>query len=336
MKKSAFALIAFLALAGVTFGSISLSLDLIDSPAAGLNRYVLNATGTGITVLSQFQINIPVYQVYRTWVDDWDVTQYGQTEWINNGTMTENTSDSYVLFGKERIHGNEGVDPNIVTLETNAGPAGGSASGWGTLNNKTTTGGVSGDKTTWDCYYRTWDIDEPDLTTPETVPLMQLVLASDQVFSTDPTAPDITVNLGYVTEDFVPSTGKPNPIIETLTLPAQPEENPEVGDTDNNGFINLADLTNFGLGWFGPDGSGYVEGSGKTEEASWLHGDFDNNGFVNLADLTAFGTGWFGPNGSGYTGDAAFAAFASAVPEPGTIAMLILGALCLLGYRLRK
>jgi len=314
MKKSAFAFIAFLALAGVTFGSMSLSLDLIDSPAAGLNRYMLRATGTGITVLSQFQINIPVYQVWN----EGEFPEYlkTQTEWINNGTMTANTSDSYVVFGTERIQGNEGVVPDIVTKETNAGAIDGTEgalSGWGTLNNYTTTGGVGGDKTTWDAYLRTWNTHPPQLVVDETVDLMQLVIASDQVFSTDPENPDITVNLGYVTADFDPSTGKPTPIIETLTLPAQVVEPEWIdGDANMDGTVDLIDLGRVGLNW-------------GVSPADWSMGDFNDDDIVDLVDLGRLGLHW---------GESL--PTASAVPEPGTIAMLILGALCLLGYRLRK
>jgi len=324
MKKSAFAFIAFLALAGVTFGSMSLSLDLIDSPTADLNRYMLRATGTGITVLSQFQINIPVYQVWNE--GEFPEFLKTQTEWINNGTMTANTKDSYVVFGTERIQGNVGVVPDIVTKETNAGAIDGTEgalSGWGDLDNYTTTGGVGGDKTTWDAYLRTWNTNPPSLTTPETVDLMQLVIAKNQVFSTNPAAPDISVNLGYVTADFDPATGDPDPIIVTLTVPPQQQIEYMDGDTDKDDDVDLVDFDNFASGWNGPDG---VTKINTTPEAAWEWGDFDEDGDVDLVDFDALATNWL----------VGTAASASAVPEPGTIAMLILGALCLLGYRLRK
>ena len=53
--------------------------------------------------------------------------------------------------------------------------------------------------------------------------------------------------------------------------------------------------------------------------------NFDGDEDVDLDDLSLLGANW------GYGTDAA-----ASVPEPSTVAMLILGALYLLGYRARK
>ena len=110
---------------------------------------------------------------------------------------------------------------------------------------------------------------------------------------------------------------------ELFTLPATTLE---CGDTDGDGDIDGTDLSNFAAGWYGPDGAGAIN---PTPPASWFNGDFDADVDVDGTDLACFSTGWYGPNGAGYVPPAG-------VPEPCTMVMLILGALCLAGYRARK
>ena len=103
---------------------------------------------------------------------------------------------------------------------------------------------------------------------------------------------------------------------------------PLVGDTDRDGDIDGTDLSNFASGWFGPGGAG-SDGI-STSIIEWGIGNFDADNDVDGTDLGGFASGWYGPNGSGYVPTA------SAVPEPSIIVMLILGTLCLVGYRVRK
>ena len=86
------------------------------------------------------------------------------------------------------------------------------------------------------------------------------------------------------------------------------------GDATMDDKVDLSDLSVLGTNW------------GSTT-AVWAEGDFTADAKVDLSDLSILGTNW------GWVGAAEGAA---AVPEPSTIAMLILGALCLAGYRLRK
>ena len=91
---------------------------------------------------------------------------------------------------------------------------------------------------------------------------------------------------------------------------------PEVwhpGDATMDNKVDLSDLSVLGTNW------------GSTT-ATWGQGDFTADSKVDLSDLSILGTnwGWVGAEG------------AAAVPEPSTIVMLVLGALCFVGYRLRK
>jgi autotransporter-associated beta strand protein len=126
------------------------------------------------------------------------------------------------------------------------------------------------------------------------------------------------------------------------------------GDTDLNGVVNVADFSQFviGLTHQGP--------------AEWLNGDFDNNGVVNVADFSLFVNGLVGQTGQlrpddtglmtqeidqmaaqvgidpgslgSSTVDASGGADAgrAVVPEPGSIGLLAVGALGLLGRRRRR
>jgi hypothetical protein len=87
-----------------------------------------------------------------------------------------------------------------------------------------------------------------------------------------------------------------------------------VGDCDLDGDVDLNDLSAFSDGWYG------------VRPPDWGTGDFDADDDVDLEDLNLFSDGWYGPWGPGGGG----------TPEPSTIAMMILGAVCLVGYRLRR
>jgi len=70
---------------------------------------------------------------------------------------------------------------------------------------------------------------------------------------------------------------------------------------------------------------------------TWAQGDFDCDGDVDLSDLGTLGT-YYGQNASWVGGCPCPTGGegGAPVPEPGTIVMLVLGTLCLVGYRLRK
>jgi hypothetical protein len=87
------------------------------------------------------------------------------------------------------------------------------------------------------------------------------------------------------------------------------------GDADYNGTVNGADL------------NVVLSNYNKTDQ-DWFEGDFDNNGTVNGADLNIVLSNYNQSMGVG-----------AAVPEPGTLGMLALGAVGVLawkGWRKRK
>ena len=342
MKRSALTLLAFLAMASIVLATPVLGIIENGETGAGsgLYSYTLTATGTGITTLSKFQVTSAVNQVFA---EDPTWGNWIQTEWSGGSAPSApgDAEDSFVIFGDQRIPGASGETPDIITLETIGGnpdpPVG---TGSGSLDNYRPfdDNGTPEDEEddtleSWDAYLRNNAAAETGDPPEVDVPLMQLVTDSA---SYDDIALTLTL---YTGTDFNPATGAMVVTQYDLEWPSGIiPPTVELGNT--NGYIDptdtdidLSDLANFGLGWFGPDGDGYVEGSGTTTLAEWLYGDFSDprptgNGTVDLTDLADFGTGWFGPNGDGYTG--------GAVPEPSTIVMLILGALCLVGYRVRK
>jgi hypothetical protein len=218
--------------------------------------------------------------------------------WLGNGSAGGAT-DSAVLFGDLRLPDVAGGtwDPAQGTQPTAITSEAG-----GTLNNYSATG------PTWDAYLQTGTPSTSDMT----VSLLKVVLP----FGTPTTNIDLTVwtstGANFATQTAVQWTG-------SITAP------PDVvaywpGDATMDGNVNLSDLSVLGTNW------------GSTT-ATWAQGDFTADGNVNLSDLSILGTNW---GHTGGFGEAAGGEAAAAVPEPGTIAMLILGALCLVGYRLRK
>ena len=158
---------------------------------------------------------------------------------------------------------------------------------------------VAGPPAAWDAYLKTgssW------LTSNLTVDLLHLVFAD----STDHT---VGVKLFTATGTDFATITEYN-LTKAIYAPID-------GDCDKDGDVDLTDLSSFANGWYGTT---------KT----WATGDYDVDGDVDLTDLSAFATGWYSPRGGGHAEGAA------PVPEPGTIVMLVLGALCLASYRLRK
>ena len=312
MKKSALTILVFLAMTSVTFG---VSLDLFDNgPVVGfatLHSYTLRATGTGIQTLSQFTIDNLVEQFIPD--SDWA----GSLDY-----PVGDVNDSYVIFGDLRI-------PDLASASQTAGTHYTEETlpfGQGTLNNYDDPDTIpdNGDEN-WDVYL------EFDAPSPGDVPhdLIHLVIAGH-----DPTIINLNVRILTATDQQPDlswtTTTYDLAMVDGVFVTAVPEN----GDTDDDGDIDFDDWVNFSAGWFGPDGADPVNG---TPNASWLYGDNDDDGNVDFDDFVAFsgsgglgGDGWFGPNGLGYVPPV------GAVPEPSTIVMLILGALCLVGYRARK
>jgi len=322
MRGITLGLMALLAMTGVAFGQVTLDYVVTDYHPTGVagKTFTVQATGTGINILEGFTVTGDVYQVW-TAADT-------MSEWTYNadGNTPSNTADSAVVFGAlpvgpppdeacDRLpdlpNASPGTPPTGQEPTTFETITGGGTSGWGTIGNV-------------DDAYMVYGAPAD---TPTTVDLLQLVVPNGEcvkveltVFTAvwDPQAMGGEGAFTDITEyNFFGDGTDPEaegPALDVLcTLP---------GDADENGIVNLVDLDIWGTN-SGPD-------PGKT----WQQGDFSGDGYTNLVDLDIWGTNsgnsatWYP---SGTCGGAA-----AAVPEPGTIALLLLGGLCLFGYRLRK
>jgi autotransporter-associated beta strand protein len=98
-----------------------------------------------------------------------------------------------------------------------------------------------------------------------------------------------------------------------------------LGDSDLNGNVNVADLSNLAANF------------NVTTGAIWINGDFDYNGNVNVADLADL-AGNFGQSLSsvGAGEQSAAPAGAVAVPEPASAMLVVLGAVSLRACRRRQ
>ena len=304
MKKSAFTLLALLAMTSVTFASVSLDIvpdTTTPATGSGLAAYIIQATGVGITTLSSFTIADDVHQVWTLYDPPGpDPAVTIQSEWVGNGTMTPHADDSYVIFGDQRI---VGADPDAVTLETLSG----TSPCMGTLNNFD-DGGTPADDTddTWDCYLLNNAGALPGASAT-TVDLIRVVLAD----TADETALDFEITL-FTDTDYDSTTGTStvsDPIVIT-EFGAGPVNNP--GDANHDDVVDYLDL-------------GILAGNYGQSGKTWEEADFTGEGDVDYLDLGVLA----GAYGTTYGA-------ASAAPEPSSIIMLILGALCLVGYRVRK
>ncbi len=315
MRKSALTILVFLALAGVTFATPVLSIFENAPPSGSLRSYTIRAaedTGTAIINLSKFEITTAVNQVFT----DAGASVFSvESAWLGDGS-SNGASDSYVIFGDLRIDGyalhDPDPDPVYVTKETNT-LAPGAAEGPGTMNNYDADGGVgatggpppTGGAPTWDAYLDT----TPDYNTGGglVVDLLQLVVA-DTVAAGDIV---LTLTLTSATGPLVGDVLGPYDLVLPNAITYID------GDANKDGIVDLIDLGRVGLNWE------------SAVNFTWEHGNFNGDSIVDLIDLGRLGLHW-GETSPWYV------PVASAVPEPSTIVMLILGALCLVGYRARK
>jgi hypothetical protein len=224
------------------------------------------------------------------------VNQNGD-EWTGIGTPANPANDSCVLFGELRL-------PDVAGGIWSGGtqPVAVTSEAGGTLTNYSATGGPGG-IATWDDYLHT-STTLPDGST--WIDMLRIVL---------PASTTRTVGLTvWAVEGSAVNSYSSSGL--SITSPSPPTL---MGDCNLSGFVDGIDMSLFAQGWYGD------------VPAAWGSGDFNNDHVVNGMDMSLFATGWYSPNGAGGGGEAA-----AAVPEPSTIAMLILGALCLAGYRLRK
>ena len=95
------------------------------------------------------------------------------------------------------------------------------------------------------------------------------------------------------------------------------------GDTNTDGIVNILDLSTLSGNW---------QQTGKT----WPDGDFNGDGIVNILDLSDLSGNWgYGEASSSVTPDASAAQASSngVVPEPATLALLLLGGAALIRRR---
>jgi len=100
------------------------------------------------------------------------------------------------------------------------------------------------------------------------------------------------------------------------------------GDATMDATVSLADLSVLGTNWLGLD-------------KDWMEGDFTFDGTVSLADLSLLGGNWLQTAGGGGGGGGACmtlpaTAGVSAVPEPGSLLMLLAAALSVAGLAWRR
>jgi len=317
MRGITLTLMAFLAMASVTFGAVTFDYALT-SNQTGYRTMTVRATGVNICALSKFIVTGNLYQVQPIAGE--------MSEWVNEPLIggvdpcPVNPLDSYVIYGDTRY-------PTTGTLTEEDVVAGQGLTTDFTNYRPDDPETPTVDEELCDAYGDTNAVlvEDPGTGTPITVDLLQLSIPDGQTVSiaagdlvvltaggwTDPDGPGGAA--GYFTTITEEALGT------AMTIYSIP------GDCNMDGFVDGVDVANFADGW-----------NGGTATPMWLKGDFNGNGYVagDGVDVALFASGWFSDYGTG--GGGGEAALAAPIPEPGTIVMLVLGSLCLVGYRLRK
>ena len=305
MRGISLSLLAVLAMSGVVLADPVLNYEVTNYyPGSGVRTFTVYATGLNINTLAAFSVD----GVNQVWTAPATIS-----EWDNSPNTPANPVDSYVVFGDLRLADLNGIAGGpwgpTVTTETITG---GGVSGVGTLVN----GGASPD-----AYIVTGvPADDPN----ERVDLFQLAVPKGK-------AVDVTATL----HSALPNPANPPwyDLIETYRfddevggLGSLTVKSVLDGDANSDGIVNSTDLSLLL--------SSYNQ-SGKV----WATGDFSGDGNANSTDLSLLlgnynqSADWYG---SAAPGGEAAGAGGTTVPEPGTLVMLVLGSLCLAGYRLRK
>jgi hypothetical protein len=273
--------------------------------ADGYRSFRVQVAGTNLNTLMKFTITGcrptvgDVYQVF---------TGAGaQTPWTGDGSM-HHAMDSYVMFGS--LWAPPTTEGPFVTTESIV-TAGGANQGMGRLNNfnnNGTPGDPSDDKA--DMFMRLANIYyTPDV--PETgVNVFHLVL---------PDGDYATVAATILTVDRNPDDGNQYTLVRSWNL-STVVKCPLDGDVNQDGKVTLGDAAILGANW--------------QHAGGWSQGDITGDGQVTLGDAAILGQNW-GAEAPWYGMSEGAGVAGGAVPEPATLALLALGALCLVGYRVR-
>ncbi|NLE37809.1 MAG: PEP-CTERM sorting domain-containing protein [Pirellulaceae bacterium] len=319
MRGITVSLLAVLAMSTVAAADVTLHYEVANvQPGGGMRTFTVYAMGTNVNALAEFSVS-GVNQVGII-VNPPDPKII--TEWINDplGGTPENDLDSHVLFGQYRFADLNQIPENppepgsppwgpSVTDET---VTGGGTSGLGTLVN------------TADAYV---EMGLPNDTYGR-FNLFQLVVPKGEAVTLT-----AVVHAAHENPDDLPyySLIKSYYFDDEAAIPdVRPEGLGSLeirclldGDADGNGIVSLTDFIALNSNW-------------QQSERTWSDGDFDGDGVVGLTDFIALNANWqqeaawYAPAAPGE------GAAPSAVPEPSTVLMLVLGSLCLAGYRLRK
>lgn len=225
------------------------------------------------------------------------------SDWAGDSSAGGPT-DSYVIFGDVRLPDFGG----LIWDTENWGPAPdkftvetvATAPGWGTLNNYVLQSTV----VMSDSYLDTNAV----MSGSQTIDLLHLVVP-------DGAQVDVSLRLVTGSSDPLDRSTEVHDLSTTIYSPLD-------GDANLDGTVDVLDLSLLGLNWQ----------TGTT----WGQGNFDGTGTTDILDLSAMGLNWDGEADWYPLPPAEGMAPPASVPEPGTIVMLVLGALCLAGYRLRK
>lgn len=315
---------ALLAMSSAALGQVTLRFYEDDLyVGTGYRSYIVTAEGTNITELGEFSITgstaNPVYQVFN------GTGPYTESSWLGNGSASTSVAmDSYVMVGSTRLpdfiyapSGSIVTGKTPWTEETIGGNPNPSVSGGlGTLNN---TGANEAIEEEEDSYLRLAGIDcVPDAV--EEFELFHLVL---------PNGSSATVNVELYTAIWDPEYGTNGAFTDATPSTHAIQVNSLLpGDANRDGQISSGDFAILGSHWL--------------QSGDWGDGDFTGDGQITSGDFAVLGSSWllqadwYG-TAYGYSGTwGGGGESAAPVPEPATLVMLVLGSLCLAGYRLRK